>query len=118
MLDRRAVFAIVFLFTLLSTVIVAAACLYFGQTATMTVVYSLATMWLVGVFSQILLHNLYQAVVKPLEEELIERRRANARSELNLEGVEAIDEANERIENAQKKVRKAEEAAEALLNTE
>lgn len=101
-MDRRGLFFLVFVFTLVSTLLVAGISYFVGNTAFNTVIYALVTMWVVGIISQLLLQNIYQAIVKPLEEEWIEKKRKNAERELNLEEVEAIE-----AEPASKSVRKA-----------
>ena len=71
-MDRRILFFLVFSFTLLSTVIVLAICLATRQTWVATILYSLATMWVIGIVSQLSLHHLYLAIVKPIENKKFE----------------------------------------------
>jgi hypothetical protein len=89
-MDRRSLFFLVFVFTLVSTILVAGISYFVGNTAFNTVIYALVTMWVVGIISQLLLQNIYQAIIKPLEDERMERRRKGVEQELNLEEVEAI----------------------------
>ena len=90
-LERRTVFFLVFCITLASTVIAALVSYASGQTLLRTVLFSLATMWIMGIISQIALQGLYQSVVRPLEQ-----ARAESNVEDNMESliedVERIDE--------------------------
>ena len=49
-----------------------AICLTTGQTWITTILYSLATMWIIGIISQLALHHLYLAIVKPMENKRFE----------------------------------------------
>lgn len=91
-MDRRIVFFGVFLITLISTLLVCGVCLYSGQTALTTALYSLVTMWLMGIASQILLQHLYQSVVRPMENEKLDEELAKAKLDVNLEDIEEIDQ--------------------------
>ena len=91
-MDRRIVFVVVFFFTLLSTVAVAGVCLLLGKTAFSTVLYSLLTMWVVGIVSQLLMHHLYQAIMKPKEEAREEEKASKKQTRINLDAIEEIDQ--------------------------
>ena len=99
-MDRRVVFFFVFSFTLLATLLVAIVSVTSGQEVLNTVLYSLVTMWIAGVVSQVLAMNLYQGLVKPLEERKARTREMAARREANLEEVEEIDEVVNRLKAA------------------
>jgi uncharacterized membrane-anchored protein YitT (DUF2179 family) len=102
MFDRRIIFIGTFFFTLFSTILVAFVSFATEQGMLYTVLYSLATMWITGVISQVLLQNLYQGIVKPLEEVRVENRKEEKRREVNLQEVEAIDDAMDRVNEAMK----------------
>lgn len=91
-MDRRAVFVGVFLFTLISTLLVGGVCLYVGQGIYRSVVYAVVTMWVTGIVSQLALQNLYHAVVRPIEDARLDDRVARAKVEVNLDEVEEIDQ--------------------------
>ncbi|MCB1135025.1 MAG: hypothetical protein KDK78_02050 [Chlamydiia bacterium] len=91
-MDRRIVFFSVMVFTLLSTLLVFAIGLVTGQTLLTAVIYALATMWLMGISSQILLQHLYESVVRPLENERLDEELAKAKLDVNLEDIEEIDQ--------------------------
>ncbi len=105
-MDRRIVFLLVFLLTLFSTVLVGAVSLWTGQTVLRSVLLALATMWVMGILGQILLHNLYQAIVKPMEEEKEELRVDAVTEELNLDEVEEIDEAVNALQQRDERMEK------------
>lgn len=100
-MDRRIVFVLVFLFTLLSTVLVSVTSLLSGQSLMHTVIYSLVTMWLVGIVSELLLSNLYSGIVRPLEEEEQERKKEKEMEEINLEQVEEVEVARDRLKEVE-----------------
>lgn len=102
-MDRRVIFFLVFIITLVSTALVAGVCLLTKQPALDTVLYSVITMWIMGVVSQLLLQNLYQAIVKPMEQLRQEVRQQQTSVPLDLDDVEEIEQANEMIRNAQPK---------------
>jgi hypothetical protein len=92
-MDRRIVFFLVFVITLLSTLLVATICMLTKQSMIESVLYTLATMWIMGVVSQLLLQNLYQAIVRPIERE--KQQRVNIENNtlnLNLEEIEEINQ--------------------------
>ena len=101
-MDRRIVFLLVFATTFLSTLLVGIVALWVGQNWVRIALMSLSTMWVVGILSQILFHNLYQSVVKPLEEEKRDQAVAVQHAEINLDEVEEIEQATEMIRNAEK----------------
>lgn len=117
-MDRRVIFLMVFATTLFSTILVATVSLWAGQSWVRTALFSVATMWIVGILSQILFSNLYQAIVKPLEEEAIEKKVVTKSQEINLDEVEAIEEATEKIRKAETSARleRANENAKAQAN--
>jgi hypothetical protein len=93
-MDRKSLFFIVFLFTLISTFLVGSVSLATGQGWLVTSLYSLVTMWIIGILAQVLVRHVYLQVVYPLEikkakEEIMESRL----SIRDLEDVEEIDEA-------------------------
>ncbi len=70
-----------------------------GQGWLVTSLYSLVTMWLVGIISQLLVHHLYLGIVKPMDDEKQESFLSErTRLEVNLDEVEEIDE----VERAQR----------------
>jgi len=92
-MDKRALFLIVFIFTLISTLLVAGISLYMGHNWLDVVLYSLATMWVVGIISQLLMHHLYLSILRPIEEE---KYKTQVKDELQhsipLDEIEKIDE--------------------------
>ena len=96
-MHRSVVFLMVFFFTLMSTILVGVVSWMTGQGIFYTVIYSVATMWITGIVSQVLVLNLYQGVVKPLEEQRVQAKQEELKEELNLDAVEAIDDAIEQI---------------------
>ena len=105
MFDRRIIFVGTFFFTIVSTALVAFVSFMTEQSAFNTALYSLATMWITGVVSQVFLQNLYQGIVKPLEETRRERKRDDKRREINLQEVEAIDDAIDRVKDAMREAK-------------
>lgn len=90
-MDRRIIFFLVFTITLLCTILVAVVCFLTEQSMMDTAIYSLTSMWIMGIVTQLMLSNLYRAVVQPLEEErasVQEKRQV----ELDLDDIEGIDE--------------------------
>jgi uncharacterized membrane protein SpoIIM required for sporulation len=91
--DRRIIFLLVFIFTLASTVLVAVVSLMNDQGWIRTAIYSLATMWIVGVVSQLLIQHLYLSIVKPMDDSKREEMLAEqAKMEINLDEIEEIDQ--------------------------
>lgn len=93
-MDRRSLFFIVFLFTLISTFLVGSVSLATGQGWLVTALYSLVTMWIVGILAQVVVRHVYLQVVYPLEvkkakDEILESRLLVR----DLEDVEEIDRA-------------------------
>ncbi len=68
-MDKRIPFALVFLFTLFSTVSVALVCWFTSQGFLRSALYAMVTMWITGIISQLLFHSIYLNIVKPLEEQ-------------------------------------------------
>lgn len=102
-MDKRTIFVMVFFFTLISTILVAIVCVLTGQKALTTVLYSLATMWITGIISQLLFQSLYQSVVVPREEVKQEQEEQEpTMPELNLEGLEEIEEVQQHIDEKQR----------------
>lgn len=99
-MDRRIVFLLVFTITLSSTLVVAFVSFWVGQSWLRTALFSLATMWVVGIISQVLFLNLYQSIVKPIEEERLEEVKKVRQQELNLQDVEEIGQAAQLLQEA------------------
>lgn len=92
-MDKRAVFLLVFCFTLLSTLVVSIVSVLSKHSWIDTVLYSLVTMWVVGIISQLMIHHLYMAIIKPMEEKLFEQRIKKKYShDIDLDKVEKIDD--------------------------
>lgn len=96
-MDRRIIFFLVFVITLTSTLLVTAVSLFTKQPAFDTVLYALATMWIMGIVTQLLLQNLYQAIVRPMEQARMQERAKEAESEVNLEEIEEIDQVTQMV---------------------
>jgi len=91
--DKRIVFLLVFLFTLVSTILVLFVCIATEQKWLTTVLYTLATMWLVGVLSQLLIQHLYLSIVKPIDDAKFEKNlKEQSVPEIDLEELEEIDQ--------------------------
>ncbi|MCH1430596.1 MAG: hypothetical protein GWP59_03545 [Chlamydiales bacterium] len=92
-MDKRALFLIVFIFTLISTLLVGAVSLYIGHSWLDVVLYSLGTMWVVGIISQLLMHHLYLSIIRPIEEEKYKKEvEKELQHTIPLDEVEKIDE--------------------------
>jgi hypothetical protein len=105
--DRRAIFVVVFFFTLLSTVLVAVVSFLSGQGWLHIALYSLATMWIVGVLSQLLLQNLYSSIIRPYEEEKRQRMlEEQMKQEIDIEQVEAVEDVEERVEELSQEIKR------------
>lgn len=65
-----------------------------GQSVIETCLYTIVSMWISGVSSQLLIQHLYNSVIRPLEEERAEMSQAEKREKVavNLHEVEKIDE--------------------------
>lgn len=100
-MDRRFLFLIVYGLTLFSTLLVAFVCFMSEQTWVNTTLYSLTTMWIMGIISQILVQNVYLGIVRPLEEKKYDEMLAHVKSKINIDEVEEIDQVGE-LENAMK----------------
>ena len=100
-MDRRIVFFVVFVITLVSTVLVFSICLLAHQPIFETTLYSVVTMWIMGIVSQLLLQNLYQAIVKPLEDSQRQQIEQRTAEEINLKDIEEIDQATEILQQEQ-----------------
>lgn len=101
-MDKRALFLFVFTFTAMSTLLVAFVSFWTGQRVLDTVLFSLATMWITGVVSQLLLQHVYLGIIRPMEELKYERMLAKAKADINIDDVEEIDQVEE-LEEAKKK---------------
>jgi hypothetical protein len=89
MMDKRIVFFIVFMITLLSTITAAVISILANKSWVDVVLYSLATMWIMGMLSQVLLQSLYHSIVKRDQK----REQFNAEyTDVNLDDVEAIED--------------------------
>ena len=106
-MDRRILFFIVFIFTLTSTALVTVVCILTEQRVMDTVLYSLATMWITGIISQLLVQHLYLGIVRPLEEQKYEEKLAHVKAKINIEEVEYIDQVKE-MEKAVEAIQEAE----------
>lgn len=104
-MDRRGLFLFVFVFTAASTLLVGAVSIWTEQNWLDTVLYSLVTMWLTGIVSQLLMQHLYLGIVRPMEEEKLETMLAKAEAEINIDEVEEIDQ----VQALEEAKRKAEE---------
>lgn len=100
-MDSRAVFFLTFMFTFFGTLLVASVCYFTGQGVIETVIFSVSSMWILGVSSLILIQNIYQNIVLPLEEDKIEELEAAKKKERNLKEIEKIQE-DPTIEKASK----------------
>lgn len=94
-MDRRIVFFFVFIITVTSTVMVGAVCLLTGQSWLNTALYTLAAMWIMGIVSQLLLHNVYHNIVRVHEEENKQKSLQRQESPINLDDIEEIDQVEE-----------------------
>ena len=101
-MDRRGLFLFVFIFTVGTTLLVGSVSVWTNQTLLDTVLYSLVSMWISGVVSQLLMQHLYLGIVRPLEEEKLESMLAKAQAEININEVEEIDQV-QALEEAKKK---------------
>ncbi len=109
-MDRKSLFFIVFLFTILSTLIVGSVSLATGQGWLITALYSLVTMWIVGILAQVVVRHVYLQVVYPLELKKVKETIMESRlSVRDLEDVEEIDAAVE-IANEKEQVNRKPEA--------
>ena len=92
-MDKRILFLFVFIFTLFSTASVSFISLYMDHSWLDTVLYALATMWVVGVASQLLVHFLYLNILRPIEERKYkEKVKDELRHDIPLDEVERIDD--------------------------
>jgi hypothetical protein len=101
-LDRRGLFLFVFIFTVSSTLLVTSVSIWTEQNWLDTILYSLVTMWITGVVSQLLMQHLYLGIIRPMEEEKLETMLAQAQAEINIDEVEEIDQV-QALEEAKKK---------------
>lgn len=91
-MDKRNIFVLVFFITLFTTILVAVACVLAKHSWMMTAIYTLASMWIVGIVSQLLLNHLYMSIVKPIEDAQNVQERLDAVDHgIDLEEVEEID---------------------------
>lgn len=93
-MDRRAVFVLVFIVTFVSTALVAIACLWSKQSLLTTALYSLATMWIMGIVAQLAIHHLWETLIRPMENSQQEQMVASSKAEekTNLNEIENIDQ--------------------------
>ena len=100
-MSKHVYFFLVFLFTALSTILVFAVCLLNDQTWIVTILYSLATMWICGIFSMLIMRHLYLSVAKPVEDEKLQQQmndKAAAPIDTdNIENIEQIIEEEKRV---------------------
>lgn len=90
-MDSRAVFFLTFMFTFVGTCLVALSCYLTGQGAVSTILYTVSSMWILGVSSLILIQNAYQTIIMPLEEEKLEELESAKKKERNLKEIERIE---------------------------
>lgn len=92
-MDKRALFLFVFIFTLISTLAVSVISLYMEHSWLDTVLYALATMWVVGIASQLLVHFLYLSILRPIEEQKFKHKvEKDLKHNIPLDEVERIDD--------------------------
>ncbi|MBN4067048.1 hypothetical protein JYU14_03090 [Simkania negevensis] len=93
-MDRRIIFVFVFVFTLVSTLLVFFASLAAHQTWLNTILYSLTAMWLVGILSQIVVRHIYMRIINTYEMQTKQKKthEKKEQQEHKIEGVEAIDD--------------------------
>lgn len=101
-MDKRALFFFVFCFTLMSTILVGLVCFWTEQSMLDTVLFSLATMWITGISSQLIVQHVYFGIIRPLEEKKYDKILESARESINIDDVEEIDQVKE-LEEAKKK---------------
>ncbi len=90
-MDKRVNFFLVFAITFVSVIAVAFVSWLKGNSMLHTVLYSLATMWIMGIVSQLLIHNLYLNIVKPIEQQKMEEQIKSKKYEINADDIEDID---------------------------
>lgn len=94
-MDRRIVFFMVFILTVITTIMVMGVALLAGQSWLHTVLYGLAAMWVMGIASQILLQTLYQNIATQIHEQQIHEREQQQEAEINIEEIDDIDQVEE-----------------------
>jgi LPS O-antigen subunit length determinant protein (WzzB/FepE family) len=98
--NRKIVFFSVFVFTLVSTLLVFSVCLLSNQTWLVTILFTLSTMWVIGILSQLALHHLYLSVVKPIEDKAFEKKiRKMHEHNYAIEEIEKISDFKEKYES-------------------
>ena len=111
LLDRRITFVLVFFFTTTSTVLVAAVARYVGHGWLTTALYSLVTMWITGIISQLVFHSLYQNIVKPMEDEFYDQANVQEKLSIDLDSVQTIQQVEDLATAVQTTQKEAREAA-------
>lgn len=92
-MDRRVLFTIVFLLTLISTLLVIVIGMLSNQKWLYTALYALGTMWIMGIVSQLLIKHLYFSVVRTVEIAKAEEcAKKAAELEIDIDEVERIDQ--------------------------
>jgi hypothetical protein len=109
-LDRRGLFLFVFILTLGSTILVGSIGVWTEQNWLDIILYSLVTMWITGVVSQLIVQHLYLGIIRPLEEIKLESMLAKAKAEINIDEVEEIDQVRA-LEDAKKNAEAVEVAS-------
>jgi len=94
-IDKRVLFLFVFSFTFFTTVLVALVCFWTEQRVLDGILFTLASMWISGIVSQLLLQNLYLGIVRPLEEARLEEKLAKRKFLVNIDDIESISEVEE-----------------------
>lgn len=100
--DKRVLFLFVFCFTFFTTVLVALVCFWTEQRILDGILFTLASMWISGIVSQLLLQNLYLGIVRPLEEARLEEKLAKRKFLVNIDDIETISEVEDMSEQGKK----------------
>lgn len=97
-LPDRSIAVSVFLVTIISTLSVALVCIFFNQSAFHTVIYSLITMWIMGIVGYIAIKSVYMKIIRPHELQKLEDEKLlkTAEMSLNISEVQDIDTALEK----------------------
>ncbi len=90
-MDMRVSFFLVFLITLTSMILVAFVSWLSGNSMLHIVLYTLVTMWIMGVISQLLIHNLYLSIIKPIEQKKIEKQLKKKGAGTKMNDIQDID---------------------------
>ena len=91
-MERRIIFVLVFVFTIMSTLAVGVTCWLSGQNWFTTALYTIATMWITGIVSQLLIHNLYLNIMKPIEEQKSSEDFEKKKIKFDVDDIEEINQ--------------------------